>query len=125
VRAERWSATQDCATRREPHKTSYRYFIAAGCGAAGLDQRLNLAINAGLADPRLKARLDEIGLFDERDLATISRRSNMQMMSGRRLPKASTAPRVGESRGRSLPHHQPNNHPGEHSHNHIAGEYKR
>jgi hypothetical protein len=36
------------------------------------DQRLNLAINAGLADPRLKARLDEIGLFDERDLATIT-----------------------------------------------------
>jgi hypothetical protein len=25
---------------------------------------------------------------------------------------------------RSLPHDQPNNHPGEHSHNHIAGEYK-
>jgi hypothetical protein len=67
----------------------------------------------------------QLSLFDERDLATISRRSNMQVMSGRRLPKAETAPRVGESRGRSLPHHQPNNHPGEHSHNHIAGEYKR
>jgi hypothetical protein len=26
---------------------------------------------------------------------------------------------------RSLPHGQPNNHPGEHSHNHIASEYKR
>jgi hypothetical protein len=25
---------------------------------------------------------------------------------------------------RSLPHDQPNNHPGEHSHNHIASEYK-
>jgi hypothetical protein len=25
---------------------------------------------------------------------------------------------------RSLPHDQPNNHPGEHSHNHVAGEYK-
>jgi hypothetical protein len=68
VQAERWSATQDCATRREPRKTLTDYFIAAGCGAAGLDQRLNLAINAGLADPRLKARLDEIGLFDERDV---------------------------------------------------------
>jgi hypothetical protein len=44
---------------------------------------------------------------------------------GTTSPKAETAPRVGESRGRSLPHHQPNNHPGEHSHNHIAGEYKR
>ena len=68
MQAERWSATQDCATRREPRKTLTDYFIAAGCGAAGLDQRLNLAINAGLADPRLKARLDEIGLFDERDV---------------------------------------------------------
>jgi hypothetical protein len=68
VQAERWSATQDCATRREPRKTLTDYFIAAGCGAAGLDQWLNLAINAGLADPRLKARLDEIGLFDERDV---------------------------------------------------------
>jgi hypothetical protein len=26
--------------------------------------------------------------------------------------------------GRSLPHRQPNNHPGDHSHNHIAREYK-
>jgi len=56
-------------TRPDRHALSRKMRLSRGAGgAAGLDQRLNLAINAGLADPRLKARLDEIGLFDERDV---------------------------------------------------------
>jgi tripartite-type tricarboxylate transporter receptor subunit TctC len=43
-------------------QNSYRLFYCRRLWRRRADQRLNLAINAGLADPRLKARLDEIGI---------------------------------------------------------------